>query len=98
MKNGDRQKVSKAIRVSVTAVSNFAARLKSGEPPHKIVRSKKLGNSNAHSYNNEDLVKKLSKIPFNKRGTVRDVAAGLGVSTKKVYDLIRLEKGARNVQ
>ena len=86
---GDLTKISEALHVSDTAVSKFAKRLKAGERPSQVVKSRKKGNTNGFAYDNEKLLAALAKLKPKERGTMRDVALKLKVSLHKIHDMVR---------
>ena len=89
LKRGDKKKISEALNVSDTAVSKFAKRLKDGEPASQVVKSRKVGNSNSFSHDNDKLLAKLEELKPEERGTMRCLSEHLGVSLHKIYDMVR---------
>ena len=70
--------------MSHTAITQFAKRLLDGEQASLIVRSKKNQNTNAFTYNVQELHDKIKTLPIKKSQTHRDLAEALGVSTTTI--------------
>ena len=78
------KKVAQDNHVSLTVVCKVEKRLNSGEPASRVVKSQKVSNTNAMSYDRDLLKARMTALPIEKQTTQVDLAEALRVSANTI--------------